>query len=171
MGALLVTNSKIAVIVDIANLILEFSIPEKYVTNKLIGANAFFTVEGMSKKFPATVYAMDPEVDIKTRSIMLRARYHNREGLLRPGMYAKVSLSTEKRDINIYLPNEAIVQDVKGRSVWFLKEGKAAMVQVQTGTRTTDKMEILSGVQKGDTIITTGLMQLREGMAVSPTNI
>jgi len=171
LGALLVTNSKVATIVDLYNLILEFSIPEKYITNKLLGSTANFTIQGSSTIFSAKVYAIDPEIDTKTKNIMLRARYDNKNGVLRPGMYAKVSLNTEKGALKIYLPNEAIVPNVKGRSVWVLKDGKASMLLIETGIRTADMMEVLSGVEKGDTIITTGLMQLREGITVTPTNI
>ncbi len=171
LGALLLPNSKVATIVDLANLVLEFSIPEKYISNQLLGSKVSFTVGGMSRIFSAVIYAIDPEIDLKTRSIMLRARYNNRDGALRPGMFAKVSMNANKKVDNIYLPNESIVSNVKGRSVWIVKNGNAEMKDVITGTRTVDMMEILSGVDKGDTIITSGLMQLREGMSVIPTNI
>jgi len=171
LGALLLPNSKVATIVDLVNLILEFSIPEKYISNKLLGSTANFTIEGSSTAFSAIVYAIDPEIDATTKTIMLRAKYNNKNGALRPGMFARFSLRSEKGALKIYLPNEAIVPNVKGRSVWVLKGGKAGMVLVQTGIRTADMMEVLSGIQKGDTIITTGLMQLREGISVTPTNI
>ena len=171
LGAMLVQNSKVATIVDVAHMILEFSIPEKYVRNKLIGTTVNFTVEGMSEPFQAQVYAMDPEVDVKTRTLMLRAKFDNRRGLLRPGMYAKVSISSQKNALSVYVPNQAVVSGVKGHSVWLLREGKATMIQVRTGLRTVDMMEIISGIEKGDTVITTGLMQLREGISITPTNL
>ncbi|MEN6618646.1 MAG: efflux RND transporter periplasmic adaptor subunit [Rikenellaceae bacterium] len=170
-GALLVQNSIVATIVDVANLILEFSIPEKYITNNLLGTKANFTLEGLSTTYSATVYAVDPEIDVKTRTVMLRARVNNNDGLLKPGRFVKVSLNNKAGALNIYLPNQAIVPNVKGRSVWIVKNGKAEMTEIKTGTRTADMMEVLSGVEKGDTIITTGLMQLREGLSVTPTNI
>ncbi|MFA6336351.1 MAG: efflux RND transporter periplasmic adaptor subunit [Bacteroidales bacterium] len=171
LGALLLPSSKVATIVDLANLILEFSIPEKYVSSNLMGSKVEFTVGGISKRFKAVVYAIDPEIDVETRSITLRARYYNKGGILRPGMFARFYLTPEKEAPSIYLPNEAVVANVKGRSVWILRGGKAKMMEVQTGTRSVDMMEILSGVEKGDTIITTGLMQLREGISITPTNI
>jgi len=170
-GALLVQNSKVATIVDVANLILEFSIPEKYVRNKLIGNEVNFSVEGISNKFSAVVYAIDPEIDVQTRTIMLRARFNNRQGLLKPGMYARVSMSSQKSMLNVYLPNQAVVSGVKGHSVWIVRDGKAVMTDVKTGIRTVDMMEIISGVERGDTVITTGLMQLRDGISITPTNL
>jgi membrane fusion protein (multidrug efflux system) len=68
LGAYLVPNSKITTLVDIKNLVIEFSIPEKYATKKLIGSIAKFTVQGSTKENSARVYAIDPELDVKTRS-------------------------------------------------------------------------------------------------------
>lgn len=171
LGAFLQINSKITTLVDIANLIVEVAIPEKYVMDKLSGATVIFNVEGMVNNFSATIYAVDPQVDVNTRTIMVRARYKNSNNLLRPGMSAKVMLKTGAQDINVYVPNQAVVPVVNGRSVWVLKNGKAKFVPVQTGNRTADMLEILSGIERGDTVITTGLMQLREGIAVTPVNI
>ncbi|OJV20696.1 MAG: hypothetical protein BGO30_05055 [Bacteroidetes bacterium 41-46] len=171
LGAFLQPNTKISTLVDVANLKLEFAIPEKYINDIKSGSSVTFTVEGTSSVFRASVYAIDPQVDIKTRTLMLRARYINSGMRLKPGMSAKVSFSTSEGANNIYVPNQAVVPDVKGRSVWVLRGGKAELVQVQSGTRTADMLEILGGLQRGDTVITTGLMQLRPGIQVSPQSI
>ena len=168
LGAFLQPNTKISTLVDIASLKLEFAIPEKYINDVKSGSSVSFTVEGSGKTFSAKVYAVDPQVEVKTRTLMLRARYANSGLMLKPGMSAKVSFSTTEGANNIYVPNQAVVPDVKGRSVWVLRGGKAELVQVQSGTRTADMLEILGGIERGDTIITTGLMQLRTGIQVSP---
>lgn len=171
LGAFLQPDYKITTLVDVAKLIVEVAIPEKYVLDKLYGETINFTVEGMIDNFSAVIYAIDPQIDVNTRTIMVRARYNNSNNLLRPGMSAKVMLNTGSKDFNVYVPNQAVVPDVNGRSVWLYKSGKATFVPVQTGNRTADMLEILSGVEEGDTIITTGLMQLREGISVSASNL
>ncbi len=171
LGAFLQPNSKVTNLVDIANLIIEVAIPEKYVNDNLFGNELKFTVEGNSKIYSARVYAIDPQIDIKTRTILIRARYKNSDGKLRPGMSARVTLNTSAGTRNVYVPNQSVVPDVKGRSVWIVKNGKAVLVPVMTGTRTADMLEIISGVERGDTIITTGLMQLREGVTINPVNL
>lgn len=171
MGAFLQPNSKITSLVDIANLIVEVAIPEKYVVDKLIGLPVDFTVEGLVDNFSALIYAIDPQIDVTTRTLMIRARYKNSDYRLRPGMSARVTVKSEESSRKVYLPNQAIVPDIKGRSVWVMKDGKANSVPVQTGFRTADMVEVLAGVEQGDTIITTGLMQLRGGMSVLPDNI
>lgn len=170
VGAYLMPNSKITTIVDNNNLIVQFSIPEKYASRKLIGANITFTVEGLTNLFNAKIYAIDPEIDIKTRTMMLRATYYNKSDALKPGMSAKVNLDVDQGSKSIYIPNEAVIADIKGKSVWIKKEGKAKSVFVKIGTRTIDKIEILSGIERGDTIIITGLMQVREGVGIQTNN-
>lgn len=166
LGAYLVPNSKITTLVDIKNLVVEFSIPEKYATKKMIGSIAKFSVQGSTKEYSARIYAIDPELDIKTRSIMFRASYFNNDGLLKPGMSAKVSLATGQSTSSIYIPNESLISDISGKLVWIIKNGKAKSILVQTGVRTVDKIEILSGINQGDSVITTGLMQVRPGSPV-----
>lgn len=168
-GAFLQPNSKISTLVDVKNLVVEFSVPEKYVSSKLAGSKALFSVEGISRSFEAEVYAVEPQIDVKTRTIMLRARYQNRDGLLRPGMSAKVVMNPQRREATLFIPNEAIIPDVMGRSVWVINGGKAKKLVVQTGNRSADKIEVLSGISVGDSVIVSGLMQLREGMSVKPT--
>lgn len=171
LGAFLQPNSKITNLVDIAHLIVEVAIPEKYVSYKLDGTTISFNVEGMVDDFKAQVYAIDPQIDLTTRTIMVRARYNNINNRLKPGMSAKVMVSSGEREKSLFVPNQAVVSEVTGRSVWVLKNGKATLVSVKSGDRTADMLEILSGVERGDTVITTGLMQLREGMAVTPVNL
>ncbi|MDD2420099.1 MAG: efflux RND transporter periplasmic adaptor subunit [Bacteroidales bacterium] len=169
LGAFLQPNAKITTLVDIASLIVEVAIPEKYVGDKLNGSALTFNVEGMIDNFKAQVYAIDPQIDVNTRTIMIRARHRNTNYRLRPGMSAKVMLSTGEGELNVYVPNQSVVPDVSGRSVWVVENGKAKLVPVQTGNRTADMLEVLSGIAKGDTVITTGLMQLREGIDVIPS--
>lgn len=170
-GAFLQPGSKIADMVDMAKLKLEFSIPEKYIASRLVGTQAAFTVEGLTHTYQATIYAMDPQIDVATRTILLRALYNNADGVLKPGMSARVTIRTGSDQRSLFVPSQAVVPDVNGRFIWLLKGGKAFRSYVQTGNRTTDKLEITAGVEVGDTLITTGIMQLKEGMPVSINNL
>ena len=171
LWAFLQPGSRVTNLVDIAKLIIEVAIPEKYVNNNLFGNELTFTVEGNSKNYRANVYAVDPQIEVKTRTVMIRARYVNNDSKLRPGMSARVTLNTSAGTRNVYVPNQAVVPDVKGRSVWVVKEGKAKLIPVMTGSRTADMLEIISGISRGDTVITTGLMQLRDGVTITPVNL
>ena len=166
LGAYLQAGARVATLADIATLKLEFSVPEKNVFERLEGATAFFTVSGSNKEYSAKVYAIDPVLEVKTRSIGLRALYENRDGVLRPGMMASVMINPEYSTSSLMVPSEAVIPNVDGRSVWLVRNSRAAQTPVKTGIRTADKVEILEGVVRGDTVITSGLLQIRQGQSV-----
>jgi membrane fusion protein (multidrug efflux system) len=165
-GSFVQPGTKVARLVDNLSLKVEFSIPEKYVPLPLMGSDVTFEVEGFTDIFQANVYAVDSKVDTKTRTIALRARYDNHKELLFPGMFASVTLITSKSSSAIQIPSEAIVPEMSGKSVWVVHDGKAVSTPVETGVRDDLMVEVLSGIHAGDTVITTGLMQLRPNIPV-----
>jgi membrane fusion protein (multidrug efflux system) len=145
---------------------LEFAIPEKYVSQSLMGRKIAFRTQGYDDEFTAYVYAIDYRVDEATRTIGLRARYDNRDKRLVPGMFADLTLITSEKNNAIQVPSESIVPEMNEKRIWLFKSGKAVLVPVVSGIRTETEVEILSGINAGDTVITSGLMQLRPNMAV-----
>lgn len=168
-GSYVQPSSKITSIVDNSVLKYEFSIPERYADRNLKGQVVSFRTTGNDKVYQARVYAVDPLIDVNTRMILLRARFENRNGELMPGMFAKGSLITGGKNRYIGVPTEAVVPEMEGKRMWVVKNGKATSVSVETESRDEKKVEVVSGIQTGDTVLTGGLMQLREGMAVSVT--
>ena len=166
LGAYLQAGSKVATLTDIATLKLEFYVPQKDIFKRLEGATALFTVMGSEKGFRAKVYAIDPVLEGKTRTIGLRAIYDNRDGMLWPGMIARVMINPEHTTASLLVPSEAVIPDVDGRTVWLVRKNRAVQVPVKTGNRTADKVEILDGVSRGDTVITSGLLQIRQNQPV-----
>lgn len=164
-GSYLQPSTPIAKLVDYSKLKLEFSIPEKYISPNLRGMDITFTTENSPRINKAKVYAVDSKVDIKTRTITLRALYDNADGILRPGMFAKVSLGG-KSGQTIAIPTEAIISEAQGKSVWTVKNNRAVLTPVVTATRTDTMVEVTKGLAVGDSVIITGLMQLREGSEV-----
>jgi len=165
-GSYVQPSVKIAHLTDLSVLKLEFAIAEKYVSADLAGKKISFQTEGYPDEFFATVYAVDYRIDETTRTIGLRARYNNRDARLVPGMFVSLTLITDENQNALQIPTESIVPDMNEKKVWVSKEGKAKMVPVVTGTRTATMVEVLSGLAVGDTVLTTGLMQLRENMPV-----
>ncbi len=165
-GTYVQPSVKIAHLTDNSQLKLEFGIAEKYISQPLTNKKVSFTVPGYKDEFFAQVYAIDYRVDEATRTIGVRARTDNRDGRLVPGMFAEITLITDERENAILVPTEAVVPDMNEKRVWILKGGKAVLTPVTSGNRTQDMIEILSGISVGDTVITSGLMQLRPNMAV-----
>lgn len=165
-GTYVQPSVKIAHLIDYSQMKLEFAIPEKYVSQELMGKRIAFSTQGYSDEFFATVYAIDYRVDEATRTIGLRARFDNRDRKLVPGMFADLVLITDEKNNAIQIPTEAVVPEMNEKRVWIFRNGKANLVPVVAGTRTQTMVEILSGITAGDTVITSGLMQLRQDMPV-----
>ena len=168
-GSYVQPSSKITTIVDNSILKYEFYVPERYADNNLKGREVFFRVTGNDKLYSANVYAVDPLIDVKTRMILLRARFRNKNHELMPGMFAKGNIVFGGKNEFIAVPTEAVVPEMNGKRLWVVKNGKAASVPVETESRDEKNVEVVSGITVGDTVLTGGLMQLREGMSVAVT--
>ena len=164
-GSYLQPSTK-STIVDNSYLKIEFSIPEKYIDLPLVGRKLTFQPSGMEHQIEAEVYAVDPQADVATHTINLRARYRNTKNLV-AGMFVKGELMTAENLKYILVPTEAVVPEMDGKRLWVVKNRKATSVPVQTDSRDSQFVEVTSGIQVGDTVLTGGLMQLREGMIVN----
>lgn len=157
-------STKIARLVKISPLKIEFSIPERYADEIKIGFPVSFNVD--DKLFQATVYAIDPKIDLETRTIVIRALYPNRNEELKPGRFAQVTLLLSEIDRAIAIPTEALIPEMEGEMVYIYRNGKASSRKVSTGLRTESLIQITEGLKFGDTLITTGILQLRENLPV-----
>ena len=165
-GSFATSATKIVRLIKISPLKIEFSIPEKYASEIKIGYPITFTVDGFAKTFNASVYAIDPKIDLDTRTIVLRALYQNKNEELKPGRYANIYLEISNIDNAIAIPTEALIPEMEGERVFIYKGGKAQSVKVNTGLRTESKIQITDGLKFGDTLITSGIMQLRQNLPI-----
>jgi membrane fusion protein, multidrug efflux system len=165
-GSYVNTSTKIAKLVKISPIKIEFSIPEKYSSEIRIGYPVTFSIDGTEKSFDASVYAIDPKIDIDTRVIVLRALYPNKNEELKSGKYAHISLQLSKIDSAIAIPTEALIPEMEGEKVFIYKKGKAQTINVTTGLRTESKIQITKGLKFGDTLLVTGIMQLRQNLPI-----
>jgi membrane fusion protein, multidrug efflux system len=165
-GSFVTSSTKIVRLTKISPLKMEFAISQKYASEIKIGYPITFSVEGFSKPFNATVYAIEPKIDLETRTIILRAMYQNKNEELKPGVYASITLELSNIDNAIAIPTEALIPEMDGEKVYIYKKGKARSMNVTTGLRTESKIQITEGLKFGDTLITTGIMQLRQGLPV-----
>ncbi len=165
-GAYVTHDTAITTVHDNTRLRLDFSIPERYASLINTGSDVMFQVAGLADAFPARIYAMEPAVDVQTRSRKVRAEVDNSAGRLVPGSFADVQVQLEEIAHALTIPPEALIPGYEQQSVFVNNEGVAELRAVQTGLRTGTKLQILSGLEPGDAVITTGLLQLRPGMKV-----
>jgi len=166
VGSYLQPNTLISHLSDQYKLKVEFRIPERYVSASLIGKKILFRTEASDKEYEAIVYAVDPNIDIATRTITVRGMYNNTKTNLKSGMFVRLTLVTETSSDVILIPTESIVPDMEGKKVWVVSDGKAQSMPVTTGFRSNNNIEILSGLKIGDSVMVTGLMQVREGSLI-----
>lgn len=161
----------VAKLTKLSPLKVEFSVPERYANDIKIGAGLNFTLEGKLNAFQAKVYARESKIDPNTHTLTIRALYPNARGNVLPGRYATIRLSKEEIKDAIAVPSEAIVPEMGKDKIFLYKSGKAEPVEIVTGIRTESEVQVLKGLQVGDTILTSGTLQLRMGLPVILDNI
>lgn len=162
-GTYITPTVLVAKLVNIGKLKITFSIPEKYVSQVKTNSNLSFTVAGSTEKYIAKVYAIEPEVQIATRTLQIRAIAENKDRKLLPGTFANVELPLDIIKDAIVVPTEAIIPVQNGKKVFISNNGKAKEVMVETATRTDATILVLSGLKAGDTVLTSGIMSLKDG--------
>lgn len=161
----------VAKLTKISPLKVEFAVPERYANDMKKGINLDFFIEGELNAYQAKVYAVESTVDQQLHQLTVRAIYPNHDQALLPGRYASIELKKDEISNAIAIPTEAIVQELGKDKVYLYKSGKAEPVDVITGIRTEAEVQVVKGLQVGDTIITSGTLQLRTGLPVKLDNI
>ena len=150
VGAYASPTTVVAKLTKVSPLKVEFAVPERYAREIKKGMNLDFRVEGRLNAYPAQVYATESSLDMETHSLNIRAIYPNRN---------------EIADA-IAIPSEAIVPEMGKNKVFVYRNGVAEPTDVVVGIRTESEIQIVQGLAIGDTILTSGTLQLRKGMPV-----
>jgi len=151
----------------LGNLKLEVPVPETYLTLVRIGLPITLTIDALpGQSFSGKVHAIDPVVDPVSRNVRVRARIANPKGQLKPGMFARAVADLGGKTHAILLPEQVIVPRPDGNYVFLAVNGKAELRKVVLGKREPGRVEIVSGVAVGDTVILDGQIKLRPGVSV-----
>jgi membrane fusion protein (multidrug efflux system) len=164
-GAYITPASRVATLQDDHQVKIDFSVPEKYTGVIKEGDKISFTTPGEPAPFTGMVYARESKIDAATRTLRLRALSPNTGGALTAGAFANVEVVIKEREA-LVVPSYALVPELKGQKIFLYKGGKAVAQSVEIGIRTVNKVEIFGNVQDGDTLITSGVLQIRPGMTV-----
>jgi membrane fusion protein, multidrug efflux system len=147
----------------------DFRVAEAYLGAVRPGQRIELGVDAFpGQAFAGEVFAIDPLVDESGRSILLRARLPNPEHLLRPGLFARVTLVLNEREGAIQVPEQALVPQGQDQFVFKVADGKAVLTKVTTGVRREGMVEIVDGLGPEDEVVTAGQLKLRDGAAVQP---
>ncbi|HLP16875.1 MAG TPA: efflux RND transporter periplasmic adaptor subunit [Bacteroidota bacterium] len=168
-GGYVTPASRIASIQKVNPLKVDFAIPEKYAGLVSVGDLVHFNSEESKLEFTGKLYAIEPKIDPATRTVQLRALCTNKSEKIFPGAYVQIELRLKTIDNALLVPTQSVIPVLKGQTVLVRKNGVVATVPVSLGTRMAALVQVTNGIAAGDTVITTGLMQLRQGMPVNVT--
>ncbi len=168
-GSYVTPATTIAKLVNTNQLKITFSIPEKYASKITIGSILTFTTSDSKTEHTAKIYAIEPEIEVATRTLKMRAIAENPDGDLFPGAFANVILPLETINDALLVPSEALIPVQNGKKIFIAKNGMAKEIDVEIGARTGSSVRVISGLSAGDTVLTYGVMALKNGTPVRVT--
>ena len=171
IGAIVGPGTLVTRVQQVNPLKLDFSLPAQYRSALKNGMPVSFTVTGLQDTFTASVKAIDPGAESSTRTLRARAVIPNPNRSLAPGQFARVSVPLQSSADAILVPAQAVIPTTREKKVALVRNGKVEMRTVVLGARTEDRVEIIQGLQAGDTILTTGLMQAKPGAEVKVNKV
>jgi len=162
-----VTSATILTTISQVNVLkIQFNVPEKYGSQLRNGQIINFTVDGSNKIYSANIIASEVKMDENTRSLAIRGIVKNGDAALIPGVFAKVKIVLGQNLNAIMIPTIVVQPLGRKKLVYLYKGGKSMPADITTGIRDSSSVQVLTGLNVGDTVITTGLLFLRPGADV-----
>ena len=163
-GAYLGVGETITTLTKMDELKVDFSLPENFRTSIKVDESVSLIVNNDTLK--AIIYAITPTLNASSRTFNVRAKMAQPATQIMPGTFAEVLIKTDQKDDALLVPTQAVVPEINDQTVYVLKNGIAVKTKVILGSRTATHIDILNGLNANDTIITTGLLQVKDGMPV-----
>ncbi len=164
-GGYVTPSTQIASLQSLNPIKIDFSVPQRYASSISIGNKVKIkTVTG--KEYQVKIYALDQKIDPATRALKARAVYANNRNEIMPGSYVTVDINLNDIVNAITIPTQALALDITGEIVYIYKGGKAVPRKVESALRTEEDVQIVKGLSVGDSLITSGIIQIRPGSRV-----
>jgi membrane fusion protein, multidrug efflux system len=172
LGAYVSPGTRITTLDDLSRVRLDFSVPENVLDRLKVGQ----TVKALSAAFGQRVFEgrvalIDPRVDPVTRAVRLTAEFPNPDEALRPGMFLAVALEVMVKNDAVVVPEEAIVGEGLRHLIYVVRDNMIERRVVRIGQRQESRVEIVEGLQPGETIVVRGVQRVRPGQTVDPKPI
>jgi membrane fusion protein, multidrug efflux system len=167
LGDYVAVGQALVNVVRLDPLQVDFRVPEVHLARIAPGMAVRVQVDAFpGRSFDGEILAIDPQIDPAGRSAQVRARLPNAEGLLRPGLFARVEVVLSGKPQALMVPEQALWPIGERRYVYRVEEGVAKLVEVGIGQRLPGWAEVVSGLSAGDVVVTAGQLKLRDGAAV-----
>jgi membrane fusion protein, multidrug efflux system len=167
VGAVVSVNTVLTDIEDNSVVKIEFSVPEKYTNIIHVGSQPTFTTPSVERELKTTVVAKAASLSTDTRTLLVRGITPNPQGKLLPGQSARIKLSLSSSSDALAVSSQALIPSPGGYAVFISKNNKAEVHAVEIGQRSTGSVQIMSGLNPGDTVITSNLLRLSPGAPLS----
>jgi membrane fusion protein (multidrug efflux system) len=165
-GAFVSPSTLIASMQQLDPIKIDFSVPEKYKQYIFVSKEIEFSIEGSNNNYKAKIYAIESKIDPETRTIKARALCSNSKNELYPGAFANIRINLMPDVKSIVIPAKAIIPVLDGQQVYIVKDGVAKPIKVKTGLRTSNDIEITEGLAENDSLILSGLLQIKPGAPI-----
>ncbi|QDP25930.1 efflux RND transporter periplasmic adaptor subunit [Bradyrhizobium cosmicum] len=179
VGQYLTAGTTIVTLQALDRLFVDFTLPQQAIDQVKVGQDVVARVDAFpDRSFKATVQAFNSKVDQTSRNVQVRALFDNADRKLLPGMFARIDVNVGRPTSYLTLPQTAIVYNTYGESVFLAIKsdapGKQGLVArqtfVKTGPTRGDQVAVLSGIDKGATVVTAGQIKLRNGTLLKVDN-
>jgi len=171
VGAIVNSSTLLATIRTGNKLKLDFFVPEKYSSEIKKGMNVKFSLSNNDELYDATVFATERGIEDATRNMKVRAIVKSNSNELIAGNFVNVKLRLSENNNALMIPTQALIPQDNGTMVVVSRNSIAKFVLVKTGIRKSAAIEITEGIQKGDTIVTSGLLFVKENGKLIFSNI
>lgn len=170
-GAYLAQGDVITRLVQTGRIRVHFSIPAQYASLARSGQEVLLISSSTGDTATAGIYAVDPMIRATSRSLQVRALLENGQGRFVPGDFIQVEMVVEDNQEALLVPAESVIPELGTQVVYLVREGQAVKQEVKTGSRTSNRVQVLHGLSPGDVVLTTGLMEVRDGVPVEVRNM
>ncbi|GLK81120.1 efflux RND transporter periplasmic adaptor subunit [Methylopila turkensis] len=167
VGAYVQAGQPIVNLESIDTLKVDFRVPETRLADVRPGLDVGVAVDAYpNRTFRGKIEAIDPLVDVNGRALKVRARLDNADGLLRPGLFARVEVQADESRQVVVIPESALMPRGSENHVFRVREGRAIDTPVKLGERRAGQVEIVSGLTGDEMVVTAGQTRLKDGAAV-----
>jgi membrane fusion protein (multidrug efflux system) len=179
LGQYLTGGAAIVPLQSLDPIYVNFSVPQQEVGQLRAGVEVRVSAEGIARPFEGRITAVDSVVDEATRNVQAQATLPNREGRLRPGMFVQAEVLVGTSTAVVALPTSAVAYAPYGDSVFVVGDVKGPKGETFRGVRQQfvklggergDQVAVVSGLQAGEEVVTSGVFKLRNGAAVHINN-
>lgn len=147
---------------------LRFAVSERDVGKMKVGQDVSVKVDAFpDREFKGKVSIVFSSLEEKTRTLSIEALVPDKEGVLKPGLFARVILYTGGMKDTVVVPNTALLYEGDQIKVYVVEDDRAKERPVKLGNKYGDEMEIVEGIKEGDKVVTAGQQGLSEGAKVN----